>query len=219
MEDKSPGVLLQAIPYLGRQKILKVFTPEEGLVSLIAKSANPSWTAFTSPFCIAEWVYKKGQREIYPLKDGSVLESLLELRQTYDSLNAAGSIAQDVLKTQLPGKRAPALYELLCVYLKKLGSFPNPASLAASFRLKLLLHEGLLSLEDKCSLCAASALHLHEGQSYCLSHAPFPGISFSPEEWESISLLAYGRKFSFFEQISSAPIGKIGQLFEERIKN
>lgn len=217
--DKTPGILLQAIPYLGRQKILKVFTPGEGLLSLMAKSAKPSWTALTSPFCIAEWVYRKGQKEIHALQDGSLLDSLLELRQNYEALTAAGAIAQDLLKTQLPGKQAPALYELLTAYLKKLAQFPKPAHLAASFRLKLLLHEGLLSLNDTCASCAAPALHLHEGQSYCHFHAPFPGVTFTPEEWESLHLLAYSRKFSSLEQLPSPPTGKISQLFEERIKN
>ena len=54
------GVLLQTIPYSGRQRILKIFTPDSGLISLIAKSKAPVWT---TPFCIAEWVYIKGQKE------------------------------------------------------------------------------------------------------------------------------------------------------------
>jgi len=215
--EKSPGVLLQTIPYLGRQKILKVFMPEGGLVSLIVKSAHPSWNALTSPFCIAEWVYKKGQKEIYPLKDGSLSDGLLELRQNYEALLAAGSMAQDLIRTQLPSKSAPALYELFCVYLKKLIQFEKPAILAASFRLKLLQHEGLLSLQTGCTLCPSPAFHLHRGESFCLSHAPFPGILFTQEEWETLQVLSFARQFSILQSLNSIPVEKISLLFNERI--
>ncbi len=216
MEEKSAGVLLQAIPCLGRQKILKVFMPENGLVSLMAKAAV---SALTSPFCIGEWVYKKGQKEIHTLKDGSLLDSLLELRQNFDCLAAAGSMAQDLLLTQLPAKSAPQLYDLFCAYLKKIPFFLKPAILAASFRLKLLQQEGLLSLQTHCCLCASSAFHLHQGESYCSSHAPFPGISFTSDEWETLRLLAFARQFSLFQTLTQAPVAKINLLFGERIRN
>jgi len=217
MEEKSQGVLLQSIPYLGRQKILKIFMPENGLVSLIVKSANPALTALTSPFCIAEWVYKKGQKEIHTLKDGSLLDNLLELRINYDTLAAAGAMAQDLLRSQLPSKRAPALFDLFCAYLKKSAHFAKPAILAASFRLKLLQHEGLLSLQKECSSCASFAVHLHQGESYCPYHAPFPGLTFTAEEWETLHLLAFARQFSLFQHLVHAPLEKISALFEERI--
>ncbi|MES2274211.1 MAG: DNA repair protein RecO [Chlamydiota bacterium] len=216
-EEMSQGVLLQTIPYLGRQKILKVFMPEEGLVTLIAKSANPSWTAFTTPFCIAEWVYKKGQKEIHTLKDGSLIDGLLELRQTYPILTQAGLMAQDLLRSQLPAKSAKNLYDLFCAYLKKLTFFSEPEILTASFRLKLLLHEGLLSLQNECCLCQAPASHLFQGESYCLKDASFLGITFTADEWNQLCLLAFGRQFSHFPQ--SGPVDKIENLFQERMQH
>jgi len=189
MEEKTPGVLLQAIPYLGQQKILKVFTPEHGLISLMSKSAkNP---ALTTPFCIAEWVYRKSQKEIHALKEATLLDSLLELRQSYALLTAAGAMVQDLLRSQFPGRSAQSLYDLFCAYLKKLPAFAKPEILAASFRLKLLLHEGLLATEQE--------------------------PTFTVEEWEQASLLAFSRQFSAIQEAKIIPFDKIRWLFEERI--
>lgn len=217
LETKTEGVLLQAIPYLGKQQILKVLTPDEGLLTFMMKASFKNASALGSPFCIAEWVYRKGPKEIHPLKDGSILDPLLSLRQSYDRLVAAGTMAQDLLRSQLPAKQAQALYSLVCAYFKKLPAFSDPALLVASFRLKLLLQEGLLSLERECTTCQAPAFHLHAGESFCLSHAPFPGFLFSEEEWEQMQVLAFARQFSLLQSLSKAPYQKIEQLFLERI--
>ena len=185
MSTNTPGLLLQSIPYLGQKKILKIFTPEHGLVSLFATTTK------LSPFCLAEWVYRKSNKEIHTLQDTTLLDPLLELRTNYNTLTAAGAIAQDLLRTQLPGKSAPDLYALTCLYLKKLPT--NPHIFAASFRLKLLLHEGLLSTE--------------------------PEPSFTPTEWEQLEILAFARQFSLIQEQTTAPVRKIELLFDERFRS
>lgn len=217
MEEKIRGVCLQAIPYLGKGRILKLFTPEAGLLTLMSK--KPSLAAL-SPFCIAECVYKKKQSEIYTLIDGSILDSLLGIRQSYSALTAAGAIAQDLLRSQLPNKAAPGLYALLCSYFKNLPQFENPAILSASFRLKYLLHEGLLALEDECARCAGQASVLMLGESVCRLHASLASFAFDKEEWHTIRQLAFSRQFSLLQQIdlSTSLHNAIGALFEERLK-
>ena len=178
---KTPGLLLQSIPYLGKKKILKILTPEQGLISLFAQTSS------LTPFCIAEWVYRKSNQEIHSIQDTTLLDPLFELRTSYAILSAAGSIAQDLLRTQMPGKKAP--FALASAYLKKLPL--NPPIFAASFRLKLLLHEGLLS--------------------------PDPDPMFSPLEWEQVSILGFSRQFSQIGQVKDPPWKKIELLFEERL--
>ncbi len=218
MEEKIQGVCLQAIPYLGKSRILKLFTQEAGFLTLMSKKSS---LAALSPFCIAECVYKKRQSEIYTLIDGSILDSLLGLRQSYPTLTAAGAIAQDLLRSQLPGKAAPGLYDLLCSYFIKLPQFENPAILSASFRLKLLLHEGLLALEDECARCSSQASMLTQGESVCRSHASLPSFAFDKEEWQTICHLTFTRQFSLLQKIdlSSSLQKTIDALFEERLKH
>ena len=215
MEEKSHGILLSAIPYLGQQKILKVFTVEAGMISLIAKGNKlPS---LCSPFCIAEWVYKKSEREIFPLTDGTLTDPLSRLRDSYEALSAAGSIAGDLLRSQFPSKPSPLLYELMAAYFRKIGTSAHPQNLSASFRLKLLLHDGILSLMPFCAHCGEPALSLSHGESYCSQHGA-DGHRFSIQEWETLMELAYSRQFSVLENAALNELlgGKINKVFEER---
>lgn len=209
-EIKTPGLLLQAIPYLGKQHILKVFTLEDGLVTLMAKSGH-------SPFYIAEWVYRKKRSDIYTLQDSSLLDGLLDLRQNYETLCAAGRIAQDLLHSQLPCKKNTDLYALVCSYFKKLSTFSRPEVLVASFRMKLLLHDGLLSIQETCTTCKENACHLFQGESYCLTHGPTPGLSFDADEWKQLLILSFARQFSLLQSLESLPMEKIERLFKERL--
>lgn len=204
-EAKSQGLLLQAIPYLGTGRILKVFSREAGLISLFTKKKTLG--SLASPFCIGEWIYRKRPGgDLYTLQDASLIDPLLGLRHSFHCLSAAGLMAQDILKSQLPIETSPALYDLLCSYFKQLHSFLHPEILSTSFRLKLLLHEGLLSLTKHCSHCPHAALHLSEGESFCSFHAPLPSIEFTQIEWEQLHLLAFASKFSLLHEIQIQPL-------------
>jgi DNA repair protein RecO len=217
MQTKSQGILLLAIPYLGKGRILKVFTEDAGLITLVSK--KPSLAVF-SPFCIAEWIYQKKQSEIFTLLEGSLIDGLLSLRQSYATLTAAGSMAQDLLRTQLPAKSAPGLYHLLSSYFKKTFSFECPAILAASFRMKLLLHEGLLALQTNCIHCDLPATSLMQGESVCPAHSSPSAIGFSISEWQILHCLTFAKQFSLLQQIDCPPSlnEKLTALFEERTK-
>jgi DNA repair protein RecO len=217
MQIKSQGILLQVIPFLGKGRVFKVFMNDAGLITLMAK--KPSHALF-SPFCIAEWIYRKKQSEMVALTEGSLIDSLLDLRQSYAALTAAGSMAKDLLRTQLPEKPSPGLYSLLSSYFKKIVVFEHPSVLAASFRVKLLLHEGLLALQTICAHCDQEASFLAQGESVCPAHiSPF-AIGFSPAEWQILHRLAFARQFSLLQEIDGAPAlnEKISALFEERTK-
>lgn len=218
MEEKKQGVVLQAIPYLDKGRILKVFSRESGMVSLMAKKKTlPS----LAPFCIAEFVYKTRQSDLGMLIDASLIDSLVDLRKSYEILTTAGSMAQDLLRSQLPGKASPGLYDLLCSYFKKLPEFHNPDVLSASFQLKLLLHDGLLALADECALCGKPASVLMQGESFCPEHAPFLMLTHSENDWRTLHHLAFARQFSILQNtdLSKSLKEKIRSLFEERIKD
>lgn len=216
MEETSRGILLSATPYLGQKKILKVFTAEFGLMTLMAKSSKQ--TQLTAPFCIGEWVYRKSQREIYPLVDGSLLDPLDTIRSSYDILTGAGAMANDLLRSQLPLKPSLKLYDLLSLYLRKIAESSHPHSIAASFRIKLLLHDGLLSLRPDCARCGEPASCIAEGESYCTTHG-IGGIDFAASEWDLLLLLGYGRQFSILNQVDAtdALLEKTKGVFQERM--
>lgn len=173
-ECKIEGLLLEARRYLGKKWILKVFSRELGLISLIT-------TRSLSPFLLGEWVVRRGRGEMFSLIDFSLFDPLLGLRLSLKQLEAAGSIASDLLQTQLPEKKGVLLYELTRSYLKQITQSLKPEIYPLSFRLKLLMHEGHLDPERLCEPLTRFALA-----------RSFRGIEEAPlsnEEKRKISLL------------------------------
>lgn len=182
MSITTSGLLLQSTPYLGKKKILKIFSREQGLVSLFSTSCT------LTPFCVAEWVYPKTEKEMKRLQDVTLTDPLLHIRESYTVISAAGVIAQDLLRTQLPNKSAPELFDLTLLYLKNLHRAPD--RFTASFHLKLLVYEGLLS--------------------------PDPDPHFSVAEWSQVETLAFSRSLTAIQNVGFPPFTKIKSLFDER---
>ncbi len=174
--DQKEGILLHSIPYLENRRILKVFTKDAGLLLLIA---NAKKHPFAIPFCKAEWVYRISQTEIHSLKDSSLLDPMLPLKESFAALEAAGAIASDLLRSQLPNKTSHSIYNLLHASLAHLPS--NPKAIAQSFRLKLLQLEGLL--------------HLHPDSMHNTTDTANT-IPFTSKEWNLFLILGLARRFS-----------------------
>lgn len=150
--ERSEGIVLRSIDYQDKQKIITLFTPESGLLSLFVKRISPKNLALLSlatPFSQAEFIYAAGRSDLYRFRDGTLIEGHLDLRGSLSYLQTAGELVQSVLQSQMPGKPAPALYALLSSYLKHIPHFEDPSPLIASFYLKILQHEGLLCLETE----------------------------------------------------------------------
>jgi DNA repair protein RecO (recombination protein O) len=147
---RTEGIILQATRFQDFDQIVTLFTPGEGLVKFMVKGAlNPKLgkAALTAPFSRVECVYTKGKSELYSCREISMLNAHLSLRENVLVMEASFDLLQAIYATQLPCKPAPELYKLLLIYLEKLPLIPDPKVLAASFRLKTLRHEGLLTLE------------------------------------------------------------------------
>jgi DNA repair protein RecO (recombination protein O) len=212
-EKKTEGLLLQAIPYLGNSKILKILTSSDGLISVMAK--KKSMQPFGNPFLIAEWVYAKGKGEIHLLKDASLCHDFSNLRKSYSLIATAGIMAQDLLKSQCPEKMGQGPYALTSAFFQKLSQDVSLPAMIASFRLKLLLHDGLLGLQNECAHCKEPSLFLDQGESFCKMHASAHSIPFSKNEWDLLHSLAFARQFQILQNIHLDKNfqEKIGHLF------
>lgn len=146
--EKHEGLVLRALDYKDRQKIITLYTPTRGLMSLIVKGINRKKShllTLTSPFTRAEYHIQIGRSQLYTFLDGTPLTTHHDLRKALPHLNAATALAKALLTSQMPEKPSPALYLLTLNYLKNLPLFPNPSALTASYHLKLLKHDGHLS--------------------------------------------------------------------------
>ena len=119
---------------------------------------------------------RKSQRDFFSLQDSSLLDPHHQLRSSYQSISAAGSIAHDLLRSQLPSQSSSDLYQLLLACFSHLSK--NPEAIAQSFRLRLLQLEGVLLIEQFCD--------------------PF----FTEEELHLIRTLGLAKRFSELESLS-----------------
>jgi DNA repair protein RecO (recombination protein O) len=223
-EEKTEGIVLRAFDYKDRQKIVTLFTLEAGMISLIMKGfsrKNYRMLSLSTPLSRVEVHFKRGKSDLFRYIDGTVLDEHLELRKQLDFLQTAGSLAQTILQSQLPGKSAPSLYQLFRSYLKQVPTFSHPQLLLVSFHLKLLRHEGLLALSEQCSLCSKTpARRLLQGESICSSHSSLAGTEFSTDEWALLNLLESASSFSVLRTLSLPPHFPqlIAGIFQDRIR-
>jgi DNA repair protein RecO (recombination protein O) len=222
--EKTEGIVLRSLDYQDHQRILTVFTESHGMISLITKNISqrhPSFLTITTPFCQAEFLYVKKQSDLYRLRDSTVLDEHLSLRNQFAYLQTAGCLVQALLQSQLPGKPAPQLYTLFSSYLKHIPSNENPYSITASFLLKILHHEGLVNLKDACAVCGqVPALYLNQGECVCNIHASSCSIFLLPEEKPLMQELMFARSFKKLSTLTTNLLlnQKIQTYFTRRIK-
>jgi len=221
---KCEGVILTALNYKDYDQILTLFTQEAGLMKIFVKRA---WSkkegkgSNTAPLTHAEFIYTIHKSELYTCRELSVLNLNLQLRKNLNSLEAACDMGKALLASQMLHKPSPDLYKLLLYYMEKIPLAPFPEILAASFRLKILRHDGLFGLNSQCSLCheELASQHISEGESFCERHAPRGSTTLTSEEARIVSILAYSRSLEELAalQLSSVLCRKIDSFFDKQM--
>lgn len=148
----AEAIVLAAFPFKEHDTIVTLFSKEKGLLKLFVKGTRtPSYlkNVLTSPLTVGEYAYSPGKGDLGRFIEGAVIEQHLELRSTFEVLQTAVRLVDVILRSQLPEKRAPALYELLLAFLKKLPEVGCHETFYTAFLLKVLKHEGILELPPK----------------------------------------------------------------------
>ena len=220
-EYRLEGVVLRSIPYKERDRILTLFTRESGVISLYVagvSSKNTNKATLTSPLTRGEFLFKKGRGDLYRFIDGTILDLHLPLRKSYAHLDVAGKLLKALLNTQLPGKEAFPLYQLLLAFLNFLPKAKDPMTLYIAFQIKLLKYEGLLSLTSLCQACDALASQIVEGESLCKECGG--GMRFEPSEWETLCMLFETQSFSTLKDLTLPTALQEGMnlYFEQHLK-
>jgi DNA repair protein RecO (recombination protein O) len=221
-EEKTEGIVLRSRDFKERHRIITLFTAH-GLVNLIVKNIsrkNTRLLSLTTPFSHGEYLYLRAHSELLRFQDGTLLDDHSHLRQSYSLLQTAGALANAILTSQLPDKPSPALFSLYKSYHKQVAHFPDPAPLLASFYLKLLKHDGLLSLTPFCTLCENTPASLfYNGEGLCTQHPTPEALRFSSTEWETLLFLDQVPQFSLLRTHSVSPscLQKIHTLFLSRL--
>lgn len=208
-EEKTEGIVLKTVPFKESDRILSLFTPDQGIISLYVRNLSkkkPAFVNLTTPFCQAEYLFRKGRSDLHHFHDGTILDLHLPIRRSYRHLESAGKMLRAILKSQMPGKESPGLYHLLISYLKKLSETSFPETLWASFALKLLKYEGLLSINETCLSCEKEeAFSISQGESRCKKCSIHASIPFSDLDWATLQVLSHIRSFNPLLSLELSP--------------
>ncbi len=224
--SKNEGLILKVMSFGDYDQIVTLFTAHQGIIKLVVKralQAKKGQAAATSPLSEIQVVYRLGKSDLATCYEISLLNQNIKLREKLENLEVAADLLQVTLATQVPQKAAPQLYSLLLTYLKKIPLLTDPFLLAASYRLKLLRHEGLWNLQVYCSQCGTQAetVYFNQGICYCSQHRPAScDLYFDQEEWQSVQVLAFGKSFTELQLVLLTPTfyQKIKLLFDEILK-
>jgi len=216
MHERSvEGIVLKSQPFKDSGRILRVFTAEKGMITLFIKDLSKRhllMTNLTSPLCRAKFILQKRRSELYHLIDGTIVDLHMQLRRSYTCLQFAGKMLHAITSSQMPGKPTPLLYALLTKYLKQLAHFHDPMPLWSSFQLKILQHEGVLSLDAHCLCCHKErASCISQGESRCMQCNRESTLYFSSQEWKLLLQFLRAKKFEELKNI------KIGSKMEQAI--
>jgi DNA repair protein RecO (recombination protein O) len=217
------GIVLQSLKFKDYDQILTVFTRENGLIKLFVKGAYnlKQGKAPVATLTQIECIYTQRQSSLYTCQELSTVNYYLDLRNSYQCLESACTIAKAILDSQPEHKPAPLLYDLFVAYLNRLPSTPNPSTLESSFLLKTLRYEGLLGLTPHCNICQDDLTehYLYHGESFCKTHAPPHSIQLSPFEAASLFTLTFSRDMALIETAPLSPQLKqtILSLFDTQI--
>jgi DNA repair protein RecO (recombination protein O) len=218
----TEGIVLQATPHQDRHHLITIFTPASGLLRLFVRGSHRSRRyshAIVTPLTRAEFVYASRQQGLPYLYDATVIDVHDTLRSDYQHLQLACQLLQIISQSQMPSKPAPALYQLLLMYLAYIPQMRDPQAFLSSFLLKILKHEGLLAARAHCSHCENSldnGGYLSRGEITCRQHADAYAFELTGDELLQLYQLMSIRRLVAIESLAVPPSlqNKIKQLFD-----
>jgi DNA repair protein RecO (recombination protein O) len=158
MEKKINGIVVKSVSYLEADKILTVFSLEEGLITVNVKGvkkAGAKLKACSEPFCFAEFMLaSKNNRNT--VIGASVYDGFYNLREDIVAFYA-GAVVLDFVKSFCPeGEPLPEYFDLVINTLKDICYGDGvKESLLISFLLKALKLSGYGLRLGFCATCGS----------------------------------------------------------------
>ena len=156
----TSAIVLKTIPYGDTSIISRVFTEDQGKVTILAKGA---WRPKNNAGALLEPMnhihlqyYHKSSREIQILKDGVFSQQFSNLRKELNKIIVGLAIVEMMDKSTMDNNPFPILYRLGWRVLKKLNDEKQNIWLVFIFFIyQLSLRLGFLPNLKKCSKCNA----------------------------------------------------------------
>ena len=153
---KSKGVVIKTQDYKENDKLVWLFTEENGKVSSVARGAKRSRSKFLSitlPLCYGEYVYYKG-RGLANLQEGKIINSFQGLLDNLEKLTYSTYICELIDIALIEGESNKWLFKefVTTLYLLNTDALDYEL-LVRSFELKLLKATGYGLNLDYCAIC------------------------------------------------------------------
>lgn len=221
----TKGIVLKSFPFRNHDFIFTVFTHDQGkLTFLIKGSKKKPVQALCSPLNHVEITYRETKGEMWACEGLTIMHNFANLRTQFSRLDSACDMLHSLYTSQEMGKSAPLLYQLLLSFLNKMTDSSCPETLALSFRLKLLKHEGLLTFPLHCFSCQTN-VHTEcfywRAQFFCSQHAPPYAGYFSTSEMDLCRHLTLCRQHSDLINVSLSRQfkDKLERFFKDQIRD
>ncbi len=163
---KTEAIVLRSIRYGEADRILHLYTAQQGRVGAIAKGARRPKSRFggrLEPFFRLDLLLHEGRGELLTVTQVATVDGYPRLRASGAALGAGARACDAVLRLLDSAEPNPPAYNLLCRYLALLDDSTQPRAVslpvALSFRLKLALAAGFSPELASCARCG-EAEHL-----------------------------------------------------------
>lgn len=177
-------------------RILSCITRSNGKVRAVAKGARKPKSKLggrVEPFTELSALMWRGRGELDTVSQAEIIESNAAIREDFERLRKASTVAEIVDKIGQEGQGLETLFDLTSRALRLLSERDSPNFLAA-FALRLLVVEGVSPSLAQCAICDSEevvSLDYRAGSGLCARHSS--QVLFGPGVVELMRLGLAGR--------------------------
>lgn len=173
MLQKIEGLVLRTTDYGESNKIVVIFTRENGKIGAMARGAkkpNSRLASVSQPLTYGHFLVMLGSG-LGSLQQGEIIHPLKSLKQDIFLTAYASYLVELTDKATEERKRNPYLFELLIQTLTYMDDGLDPQVLTNIYEMKLLNSFGLYPILDGCAICKETegtfAFSIKEGGFIC----------------------------------------------------
>ncbi|MCQ2554615.1 MAG: DNA repair protein RecO [Clostridia bacterium] len=170
MVIETEGIVLRQTKTANGKKILTLFTPKYGKISVscnLAPSGKNKSSLYTRPFTYARYSIFKG-KEMYSLNGAEVLESFYSIGEDFDKYVTASYALELTEKLVFEDQPDIRLFNQLSAFLKELsGRSSKYDTLLLAYMVKIMSILGIMPELSHCMNCSTT---IDIGEFFSASH-------------------------------------------------
>ncbi len=171
---KVEGIVIRSIDYGESNKILTIYTQENGKIGMMARGAkkpNSRLSSISQLFTYGNYLYWSS-KGLGTLSQGEVIHAFRSIREDILKTAYAAYIVELTDKLTEDGAASPGLFHLLFHSLHNINKNVDAEVIAFIFEMKMLAFAGITPQLDHCACCGKAereyaAFSIKEGGFLC----------------------------------------------------